>query len=145
MTTGTSIIEDALKEIRVISVAVPSSPEQISHGLQKLQTMLQLWLDDGIEFEFSPITTAGENLDEPQSVRNAIVTNLAISLAGSYRAEITGSLQNDARKSLNRVKARYQEICVPDKVVSSTLPKGAGNSKGVDSRVFFPKGGTING
>lgn len=145
MSTGTSLIEDALKEIQVISVAVPSSPEQITHGLDKLNSMIQIWLSWGIKMQTVPITEPGEDLNEPEDARNAIVTNLALSLAAVYRAEVVGSLRNDARLSLEMVKSLYQEVSIPDKVVSSTLPLGAGNSKGVDARVFFPKGGTVNG
>lgn len=145
MSTGTAIIEDALKEIRVISVAVPSSPEQITDGMVKLNSMMQIWLDDDIEIGFTPLTVPGDDLNEVESVRNAIVANLALSLASVYRAEITQSLQNEARKSLDRIKNRYQTVCIPDKVVSSTLPLGAGNSKGQDARTFFPKGGTVDG
>lgn len=144
MSTGTVLIEGALKEIKVVSVAVPSSPEQITDGLIKLNSMLNLWLSMGIQFQFTPITAPGENVDEPIDVTNAIITNLAIKLAPTYSVPVSQDLKNNARLEMNYIKSLYQEICIPDKVVSSTLPKGAGNSKGIDSRVFFPPGGTVS-
>lgn len=144
MSTGTSLIEGALQEIGVVSVAVPSSPEQITHGFIKLNSMINLWLSWGIVMKWVPITIPGEDLSEPIDATNAIVTNLAIILAPAYSKPVSQDLRNNARIELNEVKSLYQEVCIPDKVVSSTLPLGAGNSKGIDSRVFFPKGGTVS-
>lgn len=144
MSTGTSLIEGALKEIGVVSVAVPSSPEQITDGLIKLNSLMNLWLSWGIIMKWVPITVPGEDLNEPIDATNAIVTNLAIKLAPTYSKPVSQDLRNNARIELDMVKSLYQEICIPDKVVSSALPLGAGNSKGIDSRVFFPRGGTVS-
>ena len=145
MSTGTELIEDALKEIQVLSVATPSSPEQITHGLDKLNSMIQLWLSWGIKMQTVPITEPGEDLCEPEDARNAIVTNLAISLAAAYRAEVVGTLRNDARLSLEMIKSLYQEISIPEKVVSSTTPRGAGNKPGRYEKTFFIEGDTVSG
>ncbi len=145
MSTGTSLIEDALKEIQVISVAVPSSPEQITHGLDKLNSMIQGWLSKGIKMQTVPITKPGEDLNEPEDARNAIVTNLAITLAATYKAQVVDTLRNDARSSYEDVKALYQEISIPEKVVSSTTPRGAGNKPGIFEKTFFSEGGTVSG
>ena len=144
MSTGTSLIEGALKELGVVSVAVPSSPEQITDGLIKLNSMMNIWLSWGIMLQWSPITVPGEDLEEPIDVTNAIITNLAIKLAPAYSKPVSPDLRNNARIEMDMVKSLYQEVCIPDKVPSSTLPLGAGNSKGVDSRVFFPNGDTLS-
>jgi hypothetical protein len=145
MSTGTSIIERALKRIGVLSVAVPSSPEQITDGLLELNSMLNLWLSYGIKFQFNPITQPGEELDEPIDATSAIVDNLAVRIAPDYNKPVSADLKANARRGWNDIKTQYQEVCIPDKVVSSTLPFGEGNAKGTDARVFFPKGGTLNG
>lgn len=144
MSEGTVLIEGALKEIGVVSVAVPSSPEQITDGLIKLNSMMNIWLSWGIQMKFSPITAPGEDLNEPIDATNAIITNLAIKLAPTYSKPVSQDLKNNARIELEMVKSIYQEVCIPDKVVSSTLPLGAGNSKGIDARVYFPRGGTVS-
>lgn len=144
MSTGTDLIEGALQEIGVISVAVPSSPEQITDGLRKLNSMVNLWLSWGIMMKWVPITVAGENLDEPIDATTAIIYNLAIKLAPTYSKPVSQDLKNNARIELEMVKSLYQDISIPDKVVSSTLPLGAGNSKGVDARVYHRQGGSIS-
>jgi hypothetical protein len=145
MSIGTQIIEDALKVGGVLSVAVPSSPEQITDGLTRLNSLLNLWLSYGIKFNFNPITQPGEDLDEPIDVTSALVDNLWIMMAPYYSKPVTPDQKSNARRGLADVKTLYQEVSIPDKVVSSTLPTGAGQSKGTDPRVFFPKGGTLNG
>lgn len=144
MSTGTFLIEGALKKIQVVSVAVPSSPEQITDGLIELNSMLNLWLSWGIMMKWTPITVPGGDLNEPIDATNAIITNLAIKLAPSYSKPVSQDLKNNARIELDMIKSLYQEVFIPDKVVSSTLPLGAGNSKGVDSRTYFPSGGTVS-
>ena len=138
------MIEGALKKIQVVSVAVPSSPEQITDGLIELNSMLNMWLSRGIKFQWTPITTPGEDVDEPIDATNAIITNLAVKLAPSYSKPVSQDLKNNARQEMDLVRSNYQVVCIPDKVVSSTLPMGAGNSKGTDSRTFHPRGGTIS-
>ena len=143
MSTGTSIILDALKAAKVSSTATPVDPEQTADGLKRLQSMMQLWLSWGIVLNILPITSAGEDLNEPIDTRNAIVDNLAVNISHFYSVPVSIELAGNARVGLNMVKTLYQEVSIPDKVASSTLPRGAGNSKGIDSQNFFGRGGTI--
>ncbi len=148
MSSGTSIIEDALKRIKVVSVAVPSSPEQVTDGLVILNSMIQLWSSKGIKLGTVPIETAGSDLNEPIDARSAIVDNLALMMAplydgGTSKAIVSEELRRNAR--LADLKTQYQDFTIPQKVASSTLPKGAGNYRGFRTRVFNPKGGELGG
>lgn len=143
MSTGTEIVEDALRAAKVTSVAVPSEPEDLDTGFERLKSMIQLWLSYGVVLNTNPIAAVGEDFDEPLDARNAIVDNLAVSLAHYYSIPISPDLANNALVGLNQVKTLYQEFTIPDLVVSSTLPTGAGNSKGIDAKNFFNKGDTI--
>ncbi|MGI9306782.1 MAG: hypothetical protein ACR2P5_05695 [Gammaproteobacteria bacterium] len=145
MSDGTAIITEALQESQIVSVVVPASPEQINHGLGKLNSMVQMWISMGIKMNLVPLPTAGDQLHEPADARNGIVLNLAILLATAYKRPVSDDLRTAGAKELAMIKLLYQEICIPDAVPSSTLPKGAGNSKGVDSKRFFGKDSTISG
>lgn len=145
MSTGTALIEDALKENGVISVAVPSSPEQITDGMNKLNSMLQIWVTRNIFLGTVPITAPGQEVSEPEDTRNAIVFNLAIILANVYSVPVSADLRGNAAREFATVKRAYQDLSIPDKIASSTLPLGQGNAKGIDAKVFIKKGGTLSG
>ena len=100
MSDGTTLIQSALKLIGAHSIYAPADAESIEVSLGTLNSMLQLWLSQGIE------------------IVNANLSYIAI-------------------------KALYQVYTVPDKVVSSTLPRGAGNNRGRSSRVYSGTGATI--
>ncbi len=145
MSTGTALIEDALKENGVVSIVVPSSPEQITDGMNKLNSMLQQWVTQNIFLGTVPITEPGQAVEEPVDARNAIVFKLAILLANLYSVPVSADLRGNAAREFAIIKRNYQKLEIPDKILSSTLPLGQGNAKGIDARVFHKKGSTLNG
>lgn len=143
MSTGTDIIERALQQIGSHSIVQPASPGSITLGMEKLNSMLEMWLTKGIEIGFTPLDVPGDELNEPNDTRNGIINNLSIELAPDFnngKVIVTAELLRNARSGFNDIKNIYQRITIPPKKVSSTLPRGAGNSRGGNQRVFFPKG-----
>ena len=155
MSSGTELIQEALQQIGAFSLAAPDNPESIELGKNKLNSLIQVWLSDCIDMGATPIDAAGDEVSEPLDARNAIVDNLSVMLAPSFDNGPTGKpvvsqvLAANARAGYGRVKAIYWTGSIPLKVVSSTLPLGAGNRSrfggGFFSRNFKPKGGTIGG
>ena len=139
MSTGTSIIKDALKAIGVHSVIVPTSPENITDGMNKLNSMLEGWLDQNIQIGFTPLEVPGDNLNEPASTRNGIIWNLAIEMAPDFAVEPSANLKGRANKQMDLIAQIYQIHEIPAKIVSDTLPVGEGNRRWRGSRTFFPK------
>ena len=147
MSSGTSIIEDALKRIGVHSVVVPASPEDIASGKDALNSMLQLWISWGIRIQVVPLDAPGDELSESIDIRNAVVDNLALQLAPFYdngKGIVSQELRDNARRLFNQVKDLYQEFDVPKKVVSGLLPRGAGHSAGTRAQIFSGKGATLS-
>ena len=147
MSSGTSIIEDALKRIGVHSVVVPASPEDITSGKDALNSMLQLWISWSIMIKVVPLDAQGDELGEPMDTRNAIVDNLALQLAPFYdngKGIVSQELRDNARRLFNQVKDLYQKVTIPKKVVSGLLPRGAGHSAGTRARTFSGKGATLS-
>ena len=148
MSTGTEIIEDALGEIGVHSVAAPANPESIELGMRKLNSMCETWLSKDIKIGFTPLKLPGDNLNEPADVRNGIVSNLALLLAPSFsngRQVVSPALKSAANVGFRQIQRLYQRLEVPNKIVSSTLPTGQGNKRFHRSRAFFGKDATIDG
>lgn len=147
MSTGTAIIQRALQGIGAHSRVAPASPESITLGMEKLNSMLEMWLSQGITIGFTPLDVPGDNLNEPADTKNGIICNLAIELAPDFdngKQIVSQELRRNAKVGFGNIKNLYQKITIPKKVVSSTLPVGAGNSRGVNRRTFFPKGGTVS-
>jgi len=148
MSDGTSIIKDALADIGVSSVVSPPSPQAIETGRKKLNSMMELWLSRDIRLGTTPLEAAGDELNEPDDAREAIVSNLALRLAPAFsngKQIVTAELKNTARDDFAQIKSLYGALIIPDKVVSSTLPTGAGNKIGFTRRrTFFPKGSTLD-
>lgn len=148
MTTGTVIIQRGLQKIGAHSSLAPASPASIILGLEILNSMLEMWLSKDIAIGFTPLDVPGDELNEPTDTTNGIISNFALIAAPDFdngKNTVSNELRINAKTQFMDIKNLYQKITIPDKVVSSTLPVGAGNSRGVNRRVFFPKGGTING
>ena len=146
MTVGTKIIENALKEIGAHSIAAPADPESVEIGMDRLNAMLQGWLSDGIDLGIIPLSEPGIELGEPTDTTLAIQFNLSLVLAPLFDNGdnvVSVELKNNASREFRRIENLYETFTIPDKVVSSTLPRGAGNTAGRFRRIFSGKGATI--
>lgn len=147
MSSGTVIIESGLKLIGAHSLAAPADPESIELGMNTLNSMLQLWLSQAIDLGIIPLQAPGDELAEPMDARQAIIDNLAIALAPNFETP-TGPVSPILRGAANRgyasIENLYQIVTIPNKVVSSTLPRGAGNNRGSWNSPFAGKGATID-
>jgi len=148
VTTGTEIAQRALGCIGAHSTAAPASADSIVTVINLLNPMLEMWLSKGIQIGFTPLDVPGDELNETADSFNAIIYNLAIKSAPFFdngKPIVSQELRTNAKVEFQDIKNLYQKITIPKKVVSSTLPVGAGNSRGVNNRTFFPKGATIDG
>jgi len=146
MSTGTAIIQDAMSRIGAHSLVDPATTEGIIDGLSVLNSMLQLWQSQGIKFQFVPITIPGQDLFEPIDTRNAIVNNLALNMSPLFEDGtdiVSPRLKANADDDYEWIKTLYQVFTIPNKVASSLLPRGAGNSKGIFRKVFNGINGTV--
>ncbi len=149
MTTGTEIVKKALKKIGANSIAAPAAPETIIEGRDALNSMLQNWLSQDIDLGIVPLDPPGDELGEPNDATNAIISNLAIYLAPDFdngNQIVSPTLKQNATRDYNTVKNLYQCVSIPDKVVTSTLPKGQGNRYWYwNGNTYFRKGETVDG
>lgn len=147
MSTGTDVIHRALQKIGAHSRVAPASDDSVVLGMEILNSMLESWLRQGIEIVYTPLSVPGDELNESVDTRNGIICNLALSAAPDFdngKQVVSPELKIQARVGLAYIRDTYQNMDVPDKVVSSTLPVGAGNTIR-NSRTFFPKGGVLDG
>ncbi len=148
MTIGTEIIEDAMEEIGVVSIAVPDEPDNLVKGMKKLNAMLELWLSRGVNIGFTPLEVPGDQLNELADTTSGIKYNLALEMSTLFDNRdviVSDQLRRLARNTKREIFRLYKSNIIPDKVISSTTPQGEGNRADVDAPVFFPEGQTING
>lgn len=136
MSSGTELIKDAYTEIGVNSQLKPVTPFDVDFGRRKLERMIQEWIDDDMDFGFTPIEFSSDEASIPSSVEEAVVTNLALRLISSKGRPASAELKVVASISLANVKAQYQSKEVPDRIVSGTMPLGAGRGRGLKPPVF---------
>ena len=148
MSTGTALIESALEEINVISVIVPVEDGMLTDGMNKLNSMIQIWTSQKIYLGAVKITTPGQEVYEPEDATSGIVFNLAIKLASKYSAPVSPELRANAATELATIKRLYRNpnLVIPYRTASSTLPKGSGSQgEDRDSSVYFDKGESLDG
>lgn len=147
MSTGTVLIQEAFRRIGVHSIASPAPAESQLLAMDTLNTMLQLWMSWGIDLQTIPLSVIGGEVAEPIDAKNAIIDNLAVMVSPNFdngETIVSDQLRSNANLGFNMVKTLYTKFTIPNKVPSSTLPTGAGNSKGRLRFTYF-RGRALSG
>ncbi len=126
MTAGTNIILAALQKIGVHSKASPANAEAIETGRQALNSMIETWISQGIRMGVTPLKVPADELNEPADAYLGVVDNLAINLAADFSANIPPTLATSARRGYRQIRKTYEPVTIPEKIPSSTLPRGQG-------------------
>ena len=126
MSTNLQIISRALRELNVIAENQNASTEQGSQCLVKLNNMLELWKEQGIDFGWYKQSSTAGTAPIPEAHELAVTTNLAIVCASQYGATVSQELATVADKTYGIIlaKAQREEL---DNVDMSHLPEGAGH------------------
>lgn len=126
------IIEQALTEIGIASYAFDSTADQLQSALRQLDSMMGVWIDQGIVFTPDPYPISTDptvgNLDEdtnaPANALAAMYQNLAIDLAPSYGKTVNRRTEIAAKKNYTNLLG---SLTVPPEYKLGTFLLGAGN------------------
>jgi hypothetical protein len=146
MSTGTTIIKRALQRIGASSALSEPSPETVQTAFGILNSMLSMWLSQNIHTGVTLLNVPGDELNEKQDCTNAIIDNLAVHLGPDFdngKGVVSQDLRGLARSQFSMVKSLYQTFDIPKKVVSSTLPRGQGNTRFSRDSAFYSEGDKI--
>ena len=127
MSTILEVIDDALRDINVISEVQNASPEQGKFALRKLNQMMNMWretkdIDLGY---FDQDSTAG-TIPVPDWSLLAVTSGLSVVIASQYGATVSRELAMVADSSIGGVQTKLQ-VEKKKGVDLSYLPVGAGH------------------
>ena len=126
VTTNLTIIQDSLREIGVISEIDSASAEQGSFCLRRLNQMLEVWREDGVELGWFAQSATTDTIPIPDWAELGVTSALAIAVAPTYGASISPELAAIAEISAGMIlrQSLAEKITGAD---MSHLPVGAGN------------------
>ena len=127
MATLLSVIDDALRDINVISETDNASAEQGSYALRRLNQMMDLWRETkDIDLGYFNQTSTAGDIPVPDWALLAVTTGLSVAIAPKYGASVSGELMSVAASSIGGVQTKL--IVEKKKGVDlSYLPVGAGH------------------
>jgi len=130
-----TIIDDALREINVISEVGTASSEQGEFALRKLNQMMDLWRETkSVDVGYFSLSATTETAAIPDWAVLAVTLALATACASKYGASVSMELGTIAADAFGGVQTR----CILDQkrgVDLSYLPVGSGNlGRGNDIR-----------
>lgn len=147
MSTAQEIIEDAYASIGRGSEILSIDSTLLSAGLNWLITCMETLRKNDIILEetVSDVTTTiavpsslSDELDEPAAARGHLVNYLAVHLASISRvnpADIT--TLPSARYSMEQLGLMYREHSIPNKEMSTLMPRGQGHKGYRSQGVYF--------
>ncbi len=125
MTTNLEIIEDALRDIGVISEIESASAEQGQFALRRLNLIMETWKEDDIDIGYFAQTSTVDTVPIPDWAELAVVSALAVAIAPKFGASISPELAVVIDNSVNTLKRKVlsEKLTGAD---MSHLPVGAG-------------------
>ena len=99
MTTLVQIVGDALRELNVIPEGVEPDGDQGKHGLRRLNQMLEMWTEDGVELGHFKQSSTTADITIPEWAELGVIMMLAIQLAPHYGASISPELIDSADRA----------------------------------------------
>ncbi len=92
MTTNLQIIEDALRDINVISEVDNASPEQGKYCLRRLNQMMDVWREESKDVGYFSQTDTNADCPIPDWSKLGVTTTLAVAIAPKFGASVSGEL-----------------------------------------------------
>lgn len=125
MTTNLTIIEDALRDIDVISEIESASAEQGSFCLRRLNQMMELWKEHDIDIGWFSQSSTADTIPVPDWAELGVISSLAIAIAPTYSASISLELAAIAEVSAGTILRKSLSEKLTGASMSH-LPVGAG-------------------
>lgn len=123
--TIVKLIDGALREINVIAENQNASPEQGNQCLEKLNELLEMWKEVGIDFGWYEASSTAGDAAIPDYARTAVRTNLAILCASQFGASVSQELVAVADRTYGFLLSKFQREQLDNRDFSH-MPAGSG-------------------
>lgn len=126
MSTNLEIIEDALRDLNVISEIESASAEQGAFGLRRLNQVMEAWKEQDVDFGWFSQTATTDTAPIPDWAEIGATAALSIAMAPKYGATASTELAVVADSSIELIKRKS----ISEKLTNtdmSHLPVGTGN------------------
>ena len=126
MITNMQVINDALREINVISEIADASAEQGKYALRKLNQMMEVWRESDVDVGYFAQSDTTENCPIPDWAELGVTLTLAIVCSPKYGATISRELAaaQSVAESMIKRKSISEKL---DNADMSHLPRGSGH------------------
>ena len=129
--TKRQLIDLAMEELGIASYVFDSSPGQYQFALMRLELLIAAWNANGVRLSYPLASTVdssslNNNTNIPDYAIEAVVLNLAIRLAPSYRINISPATRLNADTSYAKM-LNLSAQPTPTKDFPGGLPLGQGN------------------
>jgi len=125
MSKNLEIIEDALRDINVISEIESASAEQGAFGIRKLNQVMEAWKEQSVDFGWFSQTATTDTAPIPDWAEIGVTAALSIAMAPKYGATVSTELGVIADSSIEMIKRKS----ISEKLTNtdmSHLPVGSG-------------------
>ena len=128
MITKNELVLDALDQLRISGLTVKATPEEVTHAIKRMDSMINAWQNSGLCLTYNK--SAGYNdidLLQDSGVKDsdalAVVLNLAKTLAPSYGQGFDSLALGEAKQAYDNLFSVELVMREPD----TFLPVGQGN------------------
>jgi hypothetical protein len=138
MTTKIDFIRGAYTRCEISGLTSNPTPEEITLGLKRLESMASRWADKGIcvDYNFETIPEVNSTHNVPRKYEDAFESNLAMRLLSAFGKQATPELKNDARSSYSDLAS--STAVIPEMCYPSTMPIGSGNRRYGNWQKYYP-------
>ena len=123
--TNLQVIEDALREINVISEVDNASAEQGKYALRKLNQLMEVWRENDVEVGYYKQTSTSGTCPIPDWAELGVTCALAVAIAPKYGASVSQetAVVADAAMGMISRKSISEKL---DNADMSHMPHGSG-------------------
>lgn len=133
--TAQALIDDALQEIVVLGAESAAEGSEAQSAIRYLNRMMARWTARGYTLGYTDVDSLSDSVTVPDYALDAIVSNLALSLASQYGVMPSQDLVARANSSIKTV--RLNTISAGTTARPNTLPLGAGNWEAGDDEMYY--------
>jgi hypothetical protein len=126
LATNLEVIGDSLRELGVISETETASAEQGTHGLRKLNDLLEAWTEDGIELGYFAQSLTADDCPVPNWALRAVKLCLAPEIATAYGAKVSPELGVKIDDAYTALLRKSQVENLPEANMDH-MPRGSGS------------------